>query len=430
MSAATATKNRPAKGLKPDTQDRSYPKTHEPYAEGLRLPRYRRHKASGRAVIQYAPIWGKHPHYLRGNHGSPESLADYRRCCQRIVAHKLGKQDVKRRRPRKQITVVATIQAFLQWATGQYGGKGNREFDHFRRAVRLLRIRYRYRPLRKIGPVRLKRVRQDMVDAGWSRKYVNAQFNRLRAVFAWGVENEFVGATQLARLKVIRALRKGHTEAPDRPPVKPVPWLVASAVLPYVSPTIATMIEVQYLTGMRSAELTTMTIRQIEFLADAWLYRPASHKTDYRGKPKVIVIGPRAQLLLIPYLAGLGHDAFVFSPRTAMREHVQARAAASKTKRYGQRKDSRLKLSRYRARYFADSYRQAIDHGFDRLDRARCEKCLRWHPHQLRHTRATLTRENYGLEGSQTQLGNTPQATEIYAEKNLPLAMKIALETG
>ncbi len=54
----------------------------------------------------------------------------------------------------------------------------------------------------------------------------------------------------------------------------------------------------------------------------------------------------------------------------------------------------------------------------------------RWSPHRLRHSRATLTRELYGKEGAEAQLGNDAIATDIYAQKSLPLAKQIAAETG
>ena len=43
----------------------------------------------------------------------------------------------------------------------------------------------------------------------------------------------------------------------------------------------------------------------------------------------------------------------------------------------------------------------------------------RWHPHQLRHNAATLTRKVHGLDASRALLGHaTMSTTEIYAEKD------------
>jgi integrase len=398
------------------------------YPKGMRFPKYRLHKPSGRAVIQYRPLFGKQPRYLRGAFGSDESLADYAACLEKIAQHKVSRSTPK---PSKKLVGTITVSNFLgrfvAWADGHYGP--GRELSHIKRAVRPLLKRYRTKAIRAIGPVKLKRVREDMVALGWSRKHVNAQFNRLRSAFTWGVENELLSPRQLEAIRAVRGLRRGKTTATEHPAKVGVSWEQVAAVLPHVAPVIAAMVEIQFLTAMRSAELTAMRIQDIDFLEHVWVYKPPAHKTAYINKPKVICIGPRAQSLLIPYLQ-VPVGQFIFSPRVAMREHFQARRATAKAKQYGKRKASRFQPARYRERYFADSYYQAIGHGFDRLDKDRADKVKRWHPHQLRHARATLTRENYGLDGSQAQLGNTVQATEIYAAKSLPLAVKVAVETG
>jgi integrase len=54
-----------------------------------------------------------------------------------------------------------------------------------------------------------------------------------------------------------------------------------------------------------------------------------------------------------------------------------------------------------------------------------------WSPHQLRHSRATDIRRQYGLEAAQVTLGHSRMnVTEIYAEKNHELAVRVAREVG
>jgi integrase len=49
----------------------------------------------------------------------------------------------------------------------------------------------------------------------------------------------------------------------------------------------------------------------------------------------------------------------------------------------------------------------------------------------LRHMRATLIRQAYGVEATKAVLGHTDtKITEIYAERDLGLAMKIMREIG
>lgn len=52
-------------------------------------------------------------------------------------------------------------------------------------------------------------------------------------------------------------------------------------------------------------------------------------------------------------------------------------------------------------------------------------------PLQIRHSRGAAVRKKYGLDAAQVALGQArADATEVYAEKNLELAIKIAKEMG
>src|SRR5205814_1007052 len=90
--------------------------------------------------------------------------------------------------------------------------------------------------------------------------------------------------------------------------------------------------------------------------------------------------------------------------------------------------------------YTNESYRRAVSRGCDRADAVAKggiiigddERVIpRWHPHQLRHNAATDLRRRFGLEAAQVMLGHrTLSVTEIYAEKNVEAAMRIAAEVG
>jgi integrase len=54
-----------------------------------------------------------------------------------------------------------------------------------------------------------------------------------------------------------------------------------------------------------------------------------------------------------------------------------------------------------------------------------------WHPNQLRHSHATEVRRRFGLEAAQVALGHAQaNITEVYAERDLRLAVKVAAEIG
>jgi len=54
-----------------------------------------------------------------------------------------------------------------------------------------------------------------------------------------------------------------------------------------------------------------------------------------------------------------------------------------------------------------------------------------WSPNQLRHTRATEVNNAFGYEAAQVTLGHAKaDVTQIYAERNIDLAKRVARETG
>lgn len=54
-----------------------------------------------------------------------------------------------------------------------------------------------------------------------------------------------------------------------------------------------------------------------------------------------------------------------------------------------------------------------------------------WHPNQLRHLFATEVRKAHGLEAAQVLLGHSrADVTQVYAERNLALAARVAKEIG
>lgn len=406
-----------------------------------RIPKYRRHKASGRAVLQYKPFWGEQRFYLPGAFNSTESLDAYEQWRTKIV------EDIRKRtaetksaaprRPHGRSTVNELLYAFLDYSETHHGADGKKEHRHLCAAARPLKSAHGQTHLCDFGPLALKHVRQAMIDLGWSRQHTNRQVGRVRRIFRWAVENEWCDASVLAALQVVGGLRKGKTKAREAPPVTAVAWSVVERVLPYLQPVVRAMVEVQYLTGMRADELVGMRPCEIARDGNVWLYCPADHKTQWRGLKKYIPIGPKAQAVIAPYWPE-DPAAFVFSPRQALIEKGRVK-----------------NLGRIRPQYFTDTFDKALAYGFLKLAKATAaasnggvaskqhkpagkslEAWMRdlglehWTPHRLRHTRATMTKERYGVEGAQAQLGNTLDATELYSEQSVDLAVRIARETG
>ena len=177
-------------------------------------------------------------------------------------------------------------------------------------ALRPLLELYVALPAAEFSPAKLDAVRRRMIAKGHVRAKVNHHVQRIRRMFRWGVEKELVPAVVLHGLAALAGLRAGRSDAKEAPPVKPVEGTAVDAVLPHLSSVVRAMVQVQRLCGMRPGEVCRMTAGEIDRGADVWLYQPVRHKGAWRGKPRVVAIGPKAQDILKQIATGLAFPRF------------------------------------------------------------------------------------------------------------------------
>jgi len=268
-----------------------------------------------------------------GRHGTPESRAEYQRVIAQWIA---GGGHLRTLRSsltpatavdeRVVLSVDELILAYLEFAKGYYvkNREQTDEVQNVRDALKPLATLYSTTSVAEFGPSPLKAVRQNMLERGWCRTYTNAQTNRIRRVFKWGVENELVAPTVLHGLQAVAPLRRGRGDVRESQPVKPVPDSLLEPVLKQVPSQVAAMIRLQLLTRMRPSEVLMMRTCDIDVSGKPWTYRPTSHKTEHHGRLRVIYLGPRAQAVLRPFLKCDVH-AWLFSPTDAMEELWTAR---------------------------------------------------------------------------------------------------------
>jgi integrase len=417
----------------------------------LRTPSLRRHKPSAQAVVtlngrdHYLGPW---PPTLRKP--PPSAREAYDRLIVEWLANGRRLPDAAEA---PALTVNELILAFWCHAEQHYrrdDGSPTSELADYRLSLRPLRELYGPTPAADFSPLKLKAVRQRMIDADLCRGVVNQRVGRIVRVFKWGVSEEMVSESVWRSLTTIRGLERGRTEARETEPVKPVADAVVDATLPHVLPPVRAMVRLQRLTGMRPGEACIMRACDIDMSGPVWLYRPRVHKTTYKGKDRVVALGPQAQAVVRPLLK-LDLQAYLFSPREAMAAKRAAARAARKTKLQRSQQDRRRRKPKKQPgdRYAPRSYHQAIRKAIQAANRAqacepckalqpaeRCDACKtaalpQWHPHQLRHTHATEVRRRFGLEAAQVTLGHSQAAiTEVYAERDLSLAVKVASEVG
>lgn len=362
-------------------------------AATVRLPKYRKH-ATGQAVV-----WlGGRDVYL-GRYGSAESKREYERLIGEFLA---GGRQTPPAASEGPLTVAGLILRYYRHAEARNPRVAKYSI---RPALRLFRKRYGHTEAAAFGPVALKALRAALASEGLSRSTVNKYINRVRIAFKWAASEELLPAEVWARLKTVEGLRYGEGGGEEREPVGPVAEANVRAALPYMAAPVRALVELQLATGMRPGEAVRMTAAEIDVSGKVWIYKPRHHKNAHRGQERVVALGPKAQAILKPRLTR-DLAAPLFSPREA----VEAQGKDGAWTRDG---------------YEVQSYRQAI--------RNACAKAgvPAWNPNQLRHTAATAVRKAYGLEAAGAVLGHKVlETSQIYAERDLTLALKVAAEVG
>lgn len=411
-------------------------------SKSLRIPAYRLHKPKNLAVVR---LDGRDI-YL-GPYGSDSSREQYDRLIAEWLAR--GRQSLPEAASpvsSAAATVSTIMVAYLQWARTYYradDGDG-KEYVNLTHALRPVRDLYGSFPAAEFGPLALKAVREHMIGVqGLCRTEINKRIGRVRRMFKWAVAQELIPAGVMESLRAVDGLRRGRSEARENPPVRPVDDAHVDAILPLVAAPVAAMIRLQRLTGMRPGEVVQLRPADIDRSRDIWFYSPARHKTDYLGHEKQVVLGPQAQAVLQPFLDRPA-DAFCFSPQEAESLRNESRAenrrTDRKTKIYPcelrarERRKSAAKQNLakrvIRDSYDVDSYRRAITYAVQKARKLGLT-VEHWHPHQLRHNRATDVRRQFGVEAAQVVLGHTrADVTQIYAERNMKLAERVAREFG
>jgi site-specific recombinase XerD len=211
------------------------------------------------------------------------------------------------------------------------------------------------------------------------------------------------------------------------------------------------MVEIQWLAGMRPTEVAIMRTIDLNTSGSIWEYRPSFHKLDHHDVERIVMIGPRAQQILKPWLRA-DMEAYLFSPAETLDEFHAARTELRKTPWPKKGRENRPKVRNRkrppRDRYDVTSYRRAIARACDlaflhpelsnipkkaltgqqRADLAAWRSQHRWSPNQLRHAAATLVRREMGIDSARAILGHSDaDTTVIYAERDKELA-RVAMQ--
>lgn len=385
-------------------------------------PGYLHHKASGKAYVR---IEGRDI-YL-GFHGSQESKAEYDRIISEWLAN--GRHLPQAENQQQVMTVDAVCDAYLDYAEGYYrkNGRVTDEIFKIRSSCKLLHEHCGMMPAADFTRQSLLAIQEKASLSGIKRGTVNERIERIKRIFKWAANRGFVTASVYQELTLLEGLKKGRCPCPESVPVLPVPLEIVEKTLEFSPPIVADMAMVQYLTGMRPGEVCDLRVCDINRSGDVWEFDYKAHKTVHHGHSRPIWFGERAQRILIPYLIDAEGDPerYVFSPK----ETVQWWKMAKKSKRKTKIQPSQIERAKNpkknpkRApgeKYLESSYRTALQRA------AKKAGVKKWFPNQLRHTRATEIRKEFGLEAAQVILGHEKaDVTQIYAEADKQKGMDV-----
>ena len=225
--------------------------------------------------------WHNGKRIYHGVWGSPEADKSYRR----FIAALLESPTLPLRIDKDSDVLVSELTAaFLEVHESRID---KTDYTHYKQAVGHLAEIYGELAVNEFSPKKLKVCRSRMVNAGTlCRNTVNRYVKYIKRIFAWGVEEELVDANVGLGLRAVKALREGEEGTFDHPEREAVPFEVVEATLPFLPPTVAAMVQLQWLTGMRPSEICKMTVADIDRNRGngLWYYSP-KHKTErYIGK--------------------------------------------------------------------------------------------------------------------------------------------------
>jgi integrase len=397
-------------------------------------PSYRRH-SSGQAVVTVRTTTGDRRDILLGPWDTPESREEYARVLILLNTHQ-GRYPCGEGKaaPLSGLTVNEVLLAFWEYAKGHYG-EDNKELVQYRYSLRPLRELYGTKLAGEFTPKCLKVVRQRMADLGWCRGVINRRLTRIKTVWGWAVSEELVPAAAAHGLREVKGFRKGEKGIKESAPPSPAFWEDVKAVLPFCPRPVAAMLQLQWLTGMRSGEVRVMRTRDLEMTnPECWQYRPGSdqgehgaHKNAWRGQDRVVPLGPQCIAVLTPWLRPDEPEARLFQPRAATEESNAKRRAQRKTPRQPSQLARKRKKNPRRAPgvcYTAESYPRAVARA--------CEKAkVRFRPYALRHGRKMDIERTEGAEAARCVLGQkTIQSTQHYGRLDVERAGKVMAKLG
>ncbi len=404
----------------------------------VKPPRLCRHKGSGQACVY---VEGR-AQYL-GRWGSAESREGYVRFVAEWATKGGATSPTTPTTPASiplatlpDLTVSEAMLSFWTWAQDRYrgpDGEPTRTADGFRLALRPLRKLHGALPLAELSPNRLREVQNEMLAAGLTRQTVNGRIGKIRQFVSWCVGRELCHESIARALEHVEPV-KPRPDVREGPGRRPVSWTTVEATLPHLPEMLQALVKVLWFTGARVGEVRRLTTGMIDRTGEVWVADLAKHKTAWAGKSRTLLIGPEAQEALRPWIRPDEPDAVIFSPK---------RLEGATSKNLGRRAPGEV----YHRVSLPQAMRRACAATFphptltkvkpskrtreQRAELKRWEREHRWSLAQLRHSRATELREQFGIETAALVLGHSRTTTTAgYSREAIAPAVEAIRRVG
>ncbi len=166
------------------------------------VPKYRHHKASGKAVVTLS---GRD--FYLGPWKSKSSIDEYDRLIREWLERGRAVKPEDSPHGPESKSIVEIIAAYLRHSDQYYRkhGRPTREAGCIRDAAKVLRRLYGRTDADEFGPVALQAVRAEMIAIGWGRVHINKQVGRLVRMFKWATSQELVKPGVLQGLESFKA---------------------------------------------------------------------------------------------------------------------------------------------------------------------------------------------------------------------------------
>lgn len=382
------------------------------------VPSVVHHKASGRDVVFLRQPDGSRTMVYLGEHDSAEAARRYREV---LAQHLAGKSIVSTRQAKIEAsawpTVGQLVAAYLLHVQSYYvdeAGVASKGIANICHAMTPFLRLLRDLPTDRLSIVNLVAVQQHLIEGGeCCRSTINGKLRRIRQCIRWGVERRFVSGEVWHEVSAMKGIPQGRGGVRESKVVEAVPRRWVDAVLPHLQRPLAAAVELQWWSGARPSEVLQLTRGRLEISKGPWIFRPPMHKGRWKGKERVIVLGPKCQAILSPLLK-FSPDAAILSPRDALAEISEQKRVARKSKETPSQRQRRIdnaaKEPSVGEFYNVNSYRKAIHRACDEAG------VPRWSPHRLRHAAGTRIFLAEGIEASRVALGHSDdRVTRRYA---------------